>query len=403
MINLNELSLKLHALSVLRDLLNDNVVKALLFFLDLSDEAELSDKIDGYSNFVSTLYLSDTDSLSLYIQKIVNESENTYVKSVGKGEIPSEILKASLCNDLKTLEAVSAITPSQLKTKLGAGINLPEWKTDAISLEKDYLKRIDSIEKYGYGIYAKYKMFYIGNDYSIIPVQNPDSTSLDDLIDYEREQQIILDNTRALLCGKPAANILLTGDAGTGKSSTIKAIANTLYDEGLRIIEVRKEQLHGIPQILDELTQNPLKFILFIDDLSFCSDDDNFSALKAILEGSVSAKSANVVIYATSNRRHLVKESFSDREGDDVHFNDTMQEILSLSERFGIQLTFNRPDKETYLDIVHNLARKNGIKYDEHKIDIAAERFVLKRGTRSARAAKQFIEGLLSGNDEDIL
>ena len=211
-----------------------------------------------------------------------------------------------------------------------------------------------------------------------------------------------MDNTKALLSGKPAANILLTGDAGTGKSSTVKAIVNELCDSGLRILEVRKEQLHAISKILDELNSNPLKFILFIDDLSFTKDDDNFSALKAILEGSVSAKSNNVVIYATSNRRHLVKENFSDREGDDVHFNDTMQELLSLSERFGIQLTFNRPDKAVYLDIVHNLADKQGIEYDVEKLDASAEKFALKRGTRSARAAKQFVDGIVAGSIADI-
>ena len=124
----------------------------------------------------------------------------------------------------------------------------------------------------------------------------------------------------------------------------------------------------------------------------------NFSALKAILEGSVSAKGQNVVIYATSNRRHLVKESFSDREGDDIHRNDTMQEIISLSERFGIQVTFSRPDKKTYLDIVHHLADSAGIEYEEEKIDLAAERFVLSRGSRSARAARQFVDNIISGN-----
>ncbi len=403
MINLKELSLKLHSLTILRDLLSDNVMKTLLKFLDLSEEQNISAKIDAYSDFVSALYKENTDNLSLYIQKIVNESENIYVKAIGKGENSSEILKTALQNDLEILEEVSAITDDDLIGGRDYGVLLPYWAAEKINLKENYLSRLGSIEKYGYGIYAKYKMFYIDSDYSITPVQNPDETTLDDLIDYEREQKIIYDNTMALLLGKPAANILLTGDAGTGKSSTIKAVANALYNEGLRIIEVRKEQLHGIPKILDILTENPLKFILFIDDLSFSSDDDNFSALKAILEGSVSAKSNNVAIYATSNRRHLVKESFSSREGDDIHFNDTMQEILSLSERFGIQLTFNRPDKETYLDIVHNLADKNNIKYEAEKLDIAAERFALKRGTRSARAAKQFIEGILSGNNEDIL
>lgn len=402
MINLKELSMRIHSVSVMRDLLRDGVISALTAFLDLPEETHINHKVGVYTDFVHALYTSGTENLSEYIQKIVNESENAYVKIKGKGDSPSAVLEKSFFEDLKTFNLVASLMPGDLTAGLGEYDFLPQWETQKIDIEKDYLRRVDAIEKYGYGIYAKYKMFYIGETGAITPVQNPDPTKLDDLIDYKREQKIIMDNTRALLCGKPAANILLTGDAGTGKSSTIKAVVNELYGEGLRIIEVRKEQLHGIPKILDELTENPLKFILFIDDLSFTKDDDNFSALKAILEGSVSAKSGNVAIYATSNRRHLVKESFSDREGDDVHFNDTMQELLSLSERFGIQLTFQRPDKETYLDIVRSLAEKHSISFDGEKLCAAAERFALRRGTRSARAAKQFIDGIIAGNGENI-
>ena len=212
---------------------------------------------------------------------------------------------------------------------------------------------------------------------------------------YEREKGVILENTRALLEGLPAANILLTGDAGTGKSSTIKAVANELAGEGLRILEVRKEQLREIPALLDELTRNPLKFVIFIDDLSFSAQDDNFAALKAILEGSVSAKSDNVVIYATSNRRHLVRERFSDREGDDVHLSDTIQEIISLSDRFGIRVTFLRPDKEAYLEIVRRLAAEEGLDVDEEELALEAERFATRRGGRSARGARQFVDRLV--------
>lgn len=397
---LMELSQRLHAVSVMRELIEDRVIKALMSFLEITDEASETEKIDAYTTFVSELYMTGAETFSEYVKRIVFESENIYVKIKGKGEIPSAVLEKSIMEDLKTFDEVAKLTPESLLNEYDF---LPRFETEKCSIKNDYIKRLDRIEKYGYGIYAKYKMFYIGEDGGIVPVQNPDETKLSDLIDYKREQKIILDNTKALLSGKPAANILLTGDAGTGKSSTVKAVVNELYDKGLRIIEIRKEQLHKIPKILDDLTENPLKFILFIDDLSFTKDDDNFSALKAILEGSVSAKSNNVAIYATSNRRHLVKENFSDREGDDVHFNDTMQELLSLSERFGIQLTFSRPDKATYLDIVRNLADKQGIKYNPEKLDAAAEKFVLKRGTRSARAAKQFIDGIASGNISDIL
>ena len=161
-------------------------------------------------------------------------------------------------------------------------------------------------------------------------------------------------------------------------------------------MEVRKDQLRAIPKILDELSGNPLKFVLFIDDLSFLKDDDNFNALKAVLEGSVTAKSTNVVIYATSNRRHLIKESFSDREGDEVHRNDTLQEFVSLSERFGIHVSFSKPDKKTFLHIVHHLAKESGIDMEKEELELLAERFALERGGRSARLARQFIDGLLS-------
>ena len=239
-------------------------------------------------------------------------------------------------------------------------------------------------------------MFYMDEQDNIVPVHNPDRTELSQLVDYERERQIIVDNTRALLVGKPAANILLTGDAGTGKSSTVKAVANALWKDGLRLIEVRKDQLRAIPKILDELSENPLKFVLFIDDLSFLKDDDNFNALKAVLEGSVTAKSQNIVIYATSNRRHIIKEKFSDREGDDIHHNDTIQELISLSERFGIHITFSKPNKETFLKIVRHLANEHELEMPQEELDAQAERFALERGGRSARLARQFVDGLLS-------
>ena len=169
------------------------------------------------------------------------------------------------------------------------------------------------------------------------------------------------------------------------------------------VSSVRKDQLQSIPKILDELSANPLKFILFIDDLSFLKDDDNFNALKAVLEGSVTAKSQNVAIYATSNRRHIIKEKFSDREGDDIHRNDTMQELASLSERFGIHVTFSKPNKDTFLHIVRHLAEENGIDMPTQELELLAERFALERSNRSARLARQFIDGLLSRRNKNLI
>ncbi len=392
---LNELHIRLNSLAIFRALLRDPVVSALLDYLN-SREKATSEAVSKYAAFVSSLYGTEKRTLAGYIQHIVNNDENAYIRMIGRGAQPWPEMETQVEQELQILQAVADLTPEALREGLNWDGYLPVFATKQLNLVDSYHERCANIHRFGYGIYAKHIMFFIGENNRIVPVINPDQTRLSSLIDYKREQQIILDNTVALLEGKPAANILLTGDAGTGKSSTVKAVVNELHDRGLRILEVRKEQLHAIPAILDELNTNPLKFILFIDDLSFQKDDDNFSALKAILEGSVSAKSRNVVIYATSNRRHLVKESFSGRDGDDVHRNDTMQEVISLSERFGIQVTFQKPNKETYLGIVRHLAQEKGVTMDAGELDMLAERYALGRGGRSARAATQFIDGLLA-------
>ena len=393
---LSALNIRLRSLSIFRALLDDPVVAALSRYLDKLGKEDVAEAVSGYAAFVSALYDTEKRTLAGYIQSIVNNDENAYIRLIGRGQEPWPEMVETVSDELETLQAVADLTPETLRVGLSWEGKLPGFAVKSVDIPTGYYERIANIGQFGYGIYAKYHMFYINPENKIVPVRNPDQTRLESLIDYKREQQIILDNTQALLDGKPAANILLTGDAGTGKSSTVKAVVNELHHKGLRILEVRKEQLHEIPGILDELNSNPLKFILFIDDLSFQRDDDNFSALKAILEGSVSARSRNVVIYATSNRRHLVKESFSNREGDDVHRNDTLQEMISLSERFGIQITFQKPNKATYLDIVHHLAKQRGVEMDEKELDIKAEAFALNRGGRSARAATQFIDGLVA-------
>ena len=391
---LKNLYLQLQSLAIFRSLLDDPVINALAKFLKIAQGEDISASVSAYSEFVAQLYRTEKRTLAGYIQSIVSNDENPYIHMIGKGALVWPEMEENVWRELNILQQISDLTPEALTAALGEEPYLPKYAVKKLDLASSYRERSQNIHRFGYGIYAKYHMFYLNPAGKIVPVQHPDETRLEQLIDYKREQQIIIDNTVALLEGKPAANILLTGDAGTGKSSTVKAVVNELYERGLRILEVRKEQLHQIPEILDELNANPLKFILFIDDLSFQKDDDNFSALKAILEGSVSAKSKNVVIYATSNRRHMVKETFSDREGDDIHKNDTMQEIISLSERFGIQITFQKPNKQTYLDIVHHLAAQRGIAMDEKELDILAERFIIGRGARSARAAKQFVDSL---------
>lgn len=387
--DLIKLKTRIQSFAIFRGLLKEKVISSLLSYLE-------NPSVAAYSEFVGNLYETGALSIGEHIKDICENNENIYVRLVGSGKTVPEYIKSCVAEELNILQAAADLTPECLQGLLDWQGFLPAFGVSEVDITESFAYRVKNIGRYGYGIYAKNRMFFIDEENSIVPVANPDKTRFSDLVDYEAERQIIIDNTKALLCGKPAANILLTGDAGTGKSSTVKAVANEMFAEGLRIIEVRKEQLYAIPKILNELSENPLKFVLFIDDLSFLKDDDNFNTLKAVLEGSVSAKSENVVIYATSNRRHIIKEKFSDREGDDVHRNDTMQELISLSERFGIHVTFQKPSKQTFLHIVHHLAKMYGINMDNSELELQAERFALERGGRSARLARQFIDGILS-------
>lgn len=392
------LTLRLEALVVFRGLLEDPALASLRRYLRLAGrEASRDELVGAYAELVYRLLEAGDGSLAAHVRRIACDDENALTRAYVAGKVPYD-LWAMVTSELGTLQLVADLTPRDLVGEEHWEDWLPSFGKEHIDVADAYRSRIDNAGRVGFGIYAHHRMFYLGDDGAIVPVAHPDPMRLSDLVDYERERGIVLDNTRALLEGRPAANVLLSGDAGTGKSSTIKAIVNELAGEGLRIIEVRKDQLRLIPAVLDELSANPLKFILFIDDLSFSANDPNYAALKAVLEGSVAAKSANVVVYATSNRRHIVRETFSDREGDEVHLNDTLQEMTSLSERFGIHVTFSRPDKVTYLDIVHKLADDAGIDYDPADLDRVAERYALRRGGRSARGARQFVDALLAGS-----
>ena len=386
---MEKLKQRLETLCIFRELLKDPVIAALRSYLETPSAA-------GYASFVSQLYEANGGDIGAHVRELCENSSNVYVRTLGRGEKAPEYLYAALLSELDTLQQMAALTKEKLCAALDHTGLLPDFAGSTVDLRDEYLHRTANIGTYGFGIYAKHHMFRVDEHDQIVPVLHPDRTQLSQLVDYQRERGIVLDNSKALLMGKPAANILLTGDAGTGKSSTVKAVVNELRRDGLRLIEIRKEQLRAIPKLLDELSDNPLKFVLFIDDLSFLKDDDNFNALKAVLEGSVTAKSPNVVIYATSNRRHIIKEKFSDREGDDIHRNDTMQELISLSERFGIHVSFSKPNRETYLRIVRHLAREAKINMSETELDAGAERFALERGGRTARLARQFIDGLLS-------
>jgi len=384
------------ALVVFRNVRNSAVLQSLRSFMDCGGST--GEKVRKYTDFVSALFDCGYD-LSQVMIDMASEDENPYVILRANNEPVPEVLQSCVGEELKILSEIAQLKAENLIGRTGYEGYLPKFDTSELDFRTEYEKRIENIHRTGYGIYARNTMFRI-EDGIIVPVSSPDRTRIADLIGYERERQQLLDNTTALLEEKPAANTLLYGDAGTGKSSTVKAVVNDLAESGLRLVEVRKDQLRQIPHIMEELRDNPLKFILFVDDLSFTKDDDNFSSLKAILEGSASVRASNTVIYATSNRRHLVKESFSDREGDEIHRNDTIQELVSLSGRFGLTILFSQPTRDLYLEIVHEMARSKGITMDEKQLDIQAQAFATRKGGRSPRAAEQFTDSLVVAGSE---
>ena len=391
---LKNLALRRNAIVIFRGLGKDNVISDLMYLLS-ADTDNMNVFIEYYCDFVNSLYENGSPDISKYILRAVLENDNFYIRKSAKGEtIPHEMTEC-LINELQFFQELTELTPDDFTENIDYDGFLPSWKNSPVDIAGSYLERLKLVHRYGYGKYAEYTMFIL-ESYDTVPVKYPDKQKLSELYGYERERQAVIDNTLALLNGKKAQNVLLYGDAGTGKSSTVKAVVNEFADRGLRLVEITKEQLSDIPMLIDELSENPLKFIIFIDDLSFTAGEDCFGALKAVLEGSVSARSDNIAIYATSNRRHLIKESFSDREGDDVHRNDTMQEMLSLSARFGLRVNFSRPDKKNYTAIAIELAKAHGINMPDDEIILKAEQFAISSGNgRSPRTAKQFVNQLI--------
>ena len=390
---LEQINMKIRSFVVFNNVLEDDVMKAFLNMIDIKEKSDIK-KVEEYSNFTRKLF-EKSENFSDYIWNLIMFDENIYVRKLASKEITSNMLKQCVLHELQTLQEIATITSQDIRNEIEYNGFMAEWSTNIeYDFNEMYEERMEKLFTVGYGIYSNNIMFTYDKG-KVVPVKYPDNIKLSSHIGYERERKRIIDNTYAFIKGKPAANVLLYGDAGTGKSSTVKAIVNEYANEGLRMIEVRKGDLLEIPKLIEELANNPLKFILFIDDLSFAKNNEEIGALKAILEGSVTAKTSNVVIYATSNRRHLVQESFSEREGDDIHRNETIQEQISLSDRFGLSICFSKPGKKEYLDIIHGLLEEYEVK-DIENIDMLAEQHAMSRGGRSGRTARQFVEYLKS-------
>ena len=368
---------------------------------DLLDGADGSDVPRLYSRFFKKL--SASESLAKYVGDFVLTDDNAFTKAAAAGktdDLPSSIIEG-VKSDLKKLEAISKISADDIiEESYGEEekvlLTLPRWQTGEAEepLGEGWAEHFDELcdyhENNGYGVYSKYYAFSWHKG-EFVPITSTDPIELAELKNYERQREQVLENTEAFLDGLPANNILLYGDRGTGKSSTVHAVLNEYKYRGLRIIEISKGDINKLTLIREKIADSPMKFIIFIDDLSFDAHDDSFGELKAALEGSMSGRQSNTLIYATSNRRHLIKENHSDREND-IHRSDTMQEELSLSDRFGVTITFMNPDKAEYLDITEQIAADRGLNADTDRLLLEAENWARRRGGRSPRCAKQFID-----------
>ena len=395
-IDIKQLYLGVQSLTVYRNAAKDKCFSDFTRFLETAArDADLYEKTGAYSDFVISLYEKGGD-FGRYIADLLECDDNFYAKSLAAGVGVSECMTESFKNELKFFGRLTELTSAEILTASELPMNLSRFENTFFDFTETIPERLSEASRYGYGMYARYGMFRADVNGKLVPVLSPDNIDISSLIGYEDERKQVIDNTRSLLENKPAANVLLCGDAGTGKSSTVKAVANMFKADGIRLIELRKDQLGLLPDVMGEIAGNPLKFIIFVDDLSFACDDDGFGALKAALEGSASAKASNAVIYATSNRRHLVKETFSARQGDEVHRRDTMEELMSLSERFGLTVLYSKPNKALYLQIASALVKEHGIDMDGKELELKAEAFALAKGGRSARVAGQFADSLLT-------
>lgn len=380
------------ALILLRGVLQDEAVASFVRALQ-------NDDIAAYARAEELLLAEDMqNSFAAYLTHKILCDDNLFARRAFAGTLNNDICQA-YSHDLAILQDIAkkADNPSG-KVALAADSGFPSVRYgkdddvfgknwgDGESLQK----LVNFYRHNGYGIYIGHKAFTFENK-TLKPVRNTSDITLSDLKDYEAEKKAIEDNTINFISGLPYSNMLLYGDKGTGKSSTIHAILNKYAEKGLRAVEIPKDQIKDINAVKEVLAGLPFKFFIFIDDLSLEEHDEKVTSLKASLEGSLTEKGANVMIVATSNRRHILKENFSDRENS-VHARDTMEEQLSLSDRFGLTVYFSSTGKSEYLSIIRQLAADRKLKTPQDDLFALAERWALLKGGRSPRRARQFID-----------
>jgi hypothetical protein len=379
---------------------------------DTSQQPEAAACLQAYGSWFRCLAASGQSWQDFLWQRLLQDDNpfSQWVQQQPLDTVPSS-LKAAAMHDLNLLQMVyncptaqilqwvtiasqtsGSPTAWQMPNQVPMPIAPEQWWGDQLGFFADHYHR------QGAGLFGQYDAFRWQQD-QLQPVSHPDGITLANLVGYDGPKTSLCQNTECLLQGLPALNVLLYGSRGSGKSSLVKALLNHYGDRGLRLIEVSLDNLTSLPTLVELLRGQPQKFIIFVDDLSFEEDDERFKQLKVILEGNVVARPDNVVIYATSNRRHLIREFFGDRpapqDAEEVQAWDTVQEKLSFRDRFGLTLTFLPANQETYLNIVRHLAHQAALNITEADLDFRAKQWATQHNGRSGRTARQFVDYLI--------
>ncbi|MEA4954405.1 MAG: DUF815 domain-containing protein [Pseudoflavonifractor sp.] len=392
------LSYKLRSLIAYRALLEQPVLAAASALLEHLSRGQGEQALDAWASLSCRLGEAGTDGLGSWLLDRLRYCDAPWPKAA-ESDCSSPILEQSARRDIETLAALAALDSGELRLSL-AGLLPPEGRAAAEDLPLwaagpsfDFDTLTAWYRSHGAGMFARYRAF-LWEDNQLLPVPLPDMPKSEELIGYRLQRAQVEANTRSLLTGRLVNNVLLFGDSGTGKSATVKSLLSMPDSEDLRLIEIEKNSVVQMPQLIRSLGGRRQKFILFIDDLAFDQDDQTYGVLKTILEGGLEPRPANVAIYATSNRRNLVRQTFSDRAGDEVDRGETIQEKTALADRFGLRIPYLGLAKAEYLSLVEHLAAQAGTCLPREELFARAVQWDARHPGRSPRTAQQFISSL---------
>ena len=396
--NLILLRAQLRGLSAFRSLLDTPMLKDALQLLDAAARRDGEGALAAYDQMFYLLKAEGYSGLGTWMWDTLRYTETPYGDLAGSGRSDPE-LEGAARRDVDALLQLARLGAEDIRVALKPILteeyvsvldNLPAWET---GVPFTFEELAAFYRENGAGLYAKYRAF-LWEEGRLVPVADPDCPHPVELLGYDQQRKQVLDNTRLLVEGKPSNNVLLFGDGGTGKSATVKSMLYLPGMENLRLIEIQKENLVGMPRLIRSLAGRRQSFILFIDDLAFDQDDKTYSSLKTILEGGLEKRPLNVAIYATSNRRHLVRQTFSDRAGDEVDAFETISEKTALAERFGLRIPYMTMSKSEYLALIDHLAGLYHVEMNREVLHAKAMEWEIRHAGRTPRVARQFIASL---------